>query len=70
MHQVGFEITIPVVERVQTFCALDREASVIGRHQNLPIGNPRWKRLHYMLDLQYQLSLVLQVNTEVLLGFL
>jgi hypothetical protein len=32
MPQVGFESTIPVFERAMTVHALDRAATVIGRH--------------------------------------
>jgi hypothetical protein len=30
MHRVGFEPTIPVFERAEAFCALDRAATVIA----------------------------------------
>jgi hypothetical protein len=36
MPQVGFELTIPVFERVKTVHALDRAATVIGTNLPLP----------------------------------
>jgi hypothetical protein len=39
MPQVGFEYTIPVFEREKTVHVLDRAATVIGSHDNLPGEN-------------------------------
>jgi hypothetical protein len=36
MHQAGFELTIPVLERAKTPHAADRAAAVIGTCINIP----------------------------------
>jgi hypothetical protein len=39
MPRVGFEPTIPALERAKTVHALGRAATVIGLYTNLPGGN-------------------------------